>query len=247
MGDPTPATGPETPSTTTTGGGESAGTEVLTADASSLDAPATGAPSAGSDTATPSTVPSSPTGWGAPAGWAVPDADGTPAVAAAGAAERHRAFVLFGIAIALAVVGLITTFAASGSGGGIIWTGAFLVAVAMIVRAVLSYRASVQAGASSVGRDRPLLAAAALVVVACLVAGGLALAQMNETGKDAHASTGVGSCWKEDSGELLVPVDCSHDHAYVGSKVVDEESQCDDAAVGTVASDDGRRLCLDPA
>jgi len=181
----------------------------------------------------------------------VPGADGTPLVpgapAAAGAPERRRALTQFGIAIALVVVGLVTTFAASGSSGGIIWTGAFFVAVGLLVRAVLSYRASVRAGASSVVRDRPLLAGAALVMVACLVAGGFAIGAMNESNKDVHASTGVGSCWKEDSGDMLVPVDCSHDHAYVGSKVVDEESQCDASAVGTVGSDDGRPLCLDPA
>ncbi|MGC5168297.1 hypothetical protein [Luteimicrobium sp. DT211] len=240
MGDPTPASGPDTPSSTTAGGGGDApGAEVLTA-----EAPSTGAPA--QDTA-PS---SSPAGWGAPAGWATPGADGAAeaaGAAAAGAAQRRRAVTQFGIAIALVVVGLVTTFAASGSGGGIVWTGAFLVAAGLLVRAVLSYRASVRAGASSVARDRPLLAGAAVVVVACVVAGGLAVAKLGESDKDAHASTGVGSCWKEDSGDMLVPVDCSHDHAYVGTKVVDEDSQCDDEAVGTVASDDGRELCLDPA
>jgi len=231
MGDPTPAPGYETPSTTAPGGGEPAqGADVLTATAPTADAGPT-APAA----------PASPAGWGAPS------QGPTLAGESDGATDRRRAFIQFGIAIALVVVGLVTTFAASGSGGGIIWTGAFLVAAGLLVRAVVSYRASVRSGASSVTRDRPLLAGAALVVAACLVAGVVAISTINESDKDAHASTGVGSCWKEGSGDMLTPVDCTHDHAYVGSKVVDDEAQCDDQAVGTVTSDDHRLLCLDPA
>ncbi|QFU98025.1 hypothetical protein KDY119_01531 [Luteimicrobium xylanilyticum] len=40
---------------------------------------------------------------------------------------------------------------------------------------------------------------------------------MGRPGSDAHVSTGVGSCWTEGSGGMLVPVRCSHGHAYGGS------------------------------
>lgn len=197
------------------------------------------APASGAETATPDGPTVSPAGWGVPAGFGA----GASTAARPGSAQRRQAAVLFGVSVALIAAGLVTVFASL----QLIWTGAFIAALAMLARSVVAYRGSVRSGASSVAKDRPLLVGAAIVLVGCLVGGVLAVGKYTADDKDANASTGVGSCWREADGSNLVPVDCSHDHQYVGSTIVSDQQDCDDAAVGWVASDDNRVLCLDPS
>ncbi|MFC8732427.1 hypothetical protein ACFT5B_08210 [Luteimicrobium sp. NPDC057192] len=161
-----------------------------------------------------------------------------------GPGQRRQAFALFGAALAVAAAGIATMFAASGANGGIVWRGAFFVALGAIVGAIVRYRASVRAGASDASADSGLLACAGLLVAACLVVGVVANDKVGEHVKDTHASTGVGSCWRETAGDRLRAVDCAHDHAYVATKIVDDPAACGEEAAGSLPTGDGRRLCL---
>ncbi|PJI94312.1 hypothetical protein [Luteimicrobium subarcticum] len=198
----------------------------------------------GATTALEESPTASPAGWGAPAGFGSAPVEPTPeAAVAVGVAQRKQAIKQFVIAVVLLGVGLGITYAATGH-GGLIWIGAFLVAASLLVRSVVAYRGALSSGATSLSRDRGLLVVAGAAVVACLVGVVLVVGHMSDTSKDAHASTGVGSCWKDGSGSMLQAVDCSHDHQYVGRAVVSTDSECPTDAVGTVTSDDGRELCL---
>lgn len=181
-----------------------------------------------------------------PAGWATLDATDRAALASAdggvsGPRERRRAGSLLAGALVLVAAGLVSV----AESWRTVWAVAFLLGLVLLVRAVGAYRRSVGAGTSSVRRDGPMLAAAAVVAAGCLVGGGLAVGQLVDESKDARAATGAGSCWRAADATSYQPVDCSHAHRFVGTAVVASSRDCDERTAVVVTLGPARLVCLD--
>jgi hypothetical protein len=156
---------------------------------------------------------------------------------------RRGAARTFWIGLALLVGVTLSTILASGDGGGFIWTGGFVVAAGLLIRAGTAYRAARRAGAPAYA-TRGWVGVAGGVVVA-LVAGAVAITSYASPGSVMpHVATGVGSCWVEDDGEYLEPVDCGGAHRFTAVEQVDVVETCPLEAAWYGEADDTGYLCL---
>lgn len=137
----------------------------------------------------------------------------------------------------------VTAVVASGDRGGIIWTGGVIFGAGLLLRSGTAYRSARRAGAPRYAARGWLGATTGVAVL--LVAGGAAIASYVSPGSVMpHVATGVGSCWVEDHGEYLKPVDCSDAHRFTAVEQVETAEACPLEAAWYVEADDTGYLCL---
>lgn len=156
---------------------------------------------------------------------------------------RRTATRTFWIGVAVLVGATVSTILASGDGGGVIWTGGFVLGVVLVVRAAAAYRGARRSGAPAYGARGWLAAAGGAAAVA--VAGVVAVTAYAAPGSVMpRVATGVGSCWVEDGDEYLTAVDCGGAHRFTAVEQVTVVDSCPVEAAWYVEADDAGFLCL---